>query len=75
MSETTFRMIIAVSVLAAVFALVVQAALVIAVYRVIRKIREDTAGFFAKLGFVFGKIEPIFNQADRVIEKTELAID
>jgi methyl-accepting chemotaxis protein len=75
MSEETFRIVMAASVLPAVSALVVQAVLAMALYGVVRTMKRDTAGFLAKLGPAFGKVGPLFNQVEVVIEKTELVMN
>jgi signal transduction histidine kinase len=75
MSEETFRIVVAASVLAAMSAFVVQVVLAIAVYGVVRTIKRDTAGCLAKFGPAFGKAGPLFNDLEVVIEKTELVIN
>ena len=75
MSEETFRIVVAASVLAAISAFVVQVVLAIAVYGVVRTIKRDTAGFLAKFGPAFGKAGPLFKEVEVAIEKTELVIN
>ena len=75
MSEETFRIVVAASVLAAMSAFVVQVVLAIAVYGVVRTIKRDTSGCLAKFGPAFGKAGPLFNDLEVVIEKTELVIN
>jgi len=75
MSEETFRIVVATSVLAAMSAFVVQVVLAIAVYGVVRTIKRDTAGFLAKFGPAFGKAGPLFKEVEVAIEKTELVIN
>lgn len=74
MSEESFRIIVAGSVLVAILAFVVQAALVIAFYGVARKMKRDTAEVFGRLGSAFGKVKPIVNHTDLAIEKTKLIV-
>ena len=48
MSEDTFRIVVTVAVLIASLAFVVQAGIVLALYRMTRKIQDKTAGFMGR---------------------------
>jgi methyl-accepting chemotaxis protein len=75
MSEDTFRIVITVAVLLASLAFVVQAGIVLALYRMTRKIQDQTSGFMERLVPVLVKVEPMFDKAGPVIEKIGPALD
>src|ERR1035437_7946081 len=75
MSEETFRIVVAAAVLIACLAFVVQAGVVIALFRLIRKMQAKTAGFMEKAEPVLAKVEPVFDKIGPVIEKIGPALD
>ncbi len=68
MSEETFRIVVAVAVLIACLAFLVQAGIVFALFRITRKMQVKTAGFMESA-------EPVLEQAGPVIEKIGPALD
>jgi hypothetical protein len=62
MSEETFRIVVAAAVLIACLAFVVQAGVVIALFRLTRKTQAKTAGFVEKAEPVLAKVEPLFDR-------------
>ena len=75
MSEDTFRIVVTVAVLLASLAFVVQAGIVLALYRMTRKIQDQTSGFVERLVPVLVKVEPMFDKVGPVIEKIGPALD
>jgi hypothetical protein len=75
MSEETFRIVVAAAVLIACLAFVVQAGVVIALFRLTRKMQAKTAGFMEKAEPVLAKVEPVFDKIGPVIEKIGPAFD
>src|ERR1019366_9236197 len=75
MSEETFRIGVAVAVLIACLAFVVQAGVMIALFRLTRKMQAKTAGFMEKAEPVLAKVEPVFDKIGPVIEKIGPALD
>jgi hypothetical protein len=75
MSEETFRIVVAAAVLIACLAFVVQAGVVIALFRLARKMQAKTAGFMEKAEPVLAKVEPVFDKIGPVIEKIGPALD
>src|SRR5664280_3715944 len=75
MSEETFRIVLAVAVLIACLAFVVQAGVMIALFRLTRKMQAKTAGFMEKAEPVLAKVEPVFDKIGPVIEKIGPALD
>jgi methyl-accepting chemotaxis protein len=75
MSEDTFRIVVTVAVLLASLAFVVQAGIVLALYRMTRKIQDQTSGFVERLVPVLVKVEPMFDKAGPVIERIGPALD
>jgi hypothetical protein len=75
MSEETFRIVVAVAVLIACLAFVVQAGVMIALFRLTRKMQAKTAGFMEKAEPVLAKVEPVFDKIGPVIEKIGPALD
>ena len=65
----------AAAVLTACLAFVVQAGIVIALVRLIRKMQGKTAGFMEKAESVLAKVEPVLDKVGPVSEKIELALD
>jgi hypothetical protein len=62
-------------VLTACLAFVVQAGIVIALVRLIRKMQGKTAGFMEKSESLLAKVEPVLDKVGPVSEKIELALD
>lgn len=75
MSEATFRIIVSVSVALAVIAFLVQAAVVFAIYGVIREMSREGGRFLARLQSTVRRSAPIFGELDECVEKIELSID
>src|ERR1039457_4772274 len=75
MSEETFRIVVAAAMLIACLAFVVQAGVVIALFRLTRKMQARTAGFIEKAEPVLAKVEPVFDKIGPVIEKIGPALD
>src|ERR1035437_8073502 len=75
MSEETFWIVVAVAVLIACLAFVVQAGVMIALFRLTRKMQAKTAGFMEKAEPVLAKMEPVFDKIGPVIEKIGPALD
>ena len=75
MSEDTFRIVVTVAVLLASLAFVVQAGIVLALYRMTRKIQDQTSGLMERLVPVLLKVEPMFDKAGPVIERIGPALD
>ena len=75
MSEETFRIVVAAAVLIACLAFVVQAGIVIALFRLTWKMQAKTAGFMEKAKPVLAKVKPVFDKIGPVIEKIGPALD
>jgi methyl-accepting chemotaxis protein len=75
MSEETFRIVVAAAVLIACLAFVVQAGVVIALFRLTRKMQARTAGFMEKAEPALAKVESVFDKIGPVIEKIGPALD
>ena len=75
MSEETFRIVVAAAVLIASFAFLVQAGIVLALYRLTRKVQESSAGFMEKVEPVLAKVEPMVDRVGPVLEKIGPALD
>ena len=75
MSEETFRIVVAVAVLIACLAFLVQAGIVFALYRLTRKVQSKTAGFMERTEPVLAKVEPVLDKVGPVIEKIGPALD
>ena len=65
----------AVAVLIVWLAFVVQAGVMIALFRLSRKMQAKTAGFMEKAESVLAKVEPVFDKITPVIEKIGPALD
>jgi hypothetical protein len=68
MSEETFRIVVAAAVLIACLAFVVQAGLVLALFRLTRKMQDHSDAFI-------GKAEPLLVKVEPVLEKIGPALD
>jgi ABC-type transporter Mla subunit MlaD len=68
MSEETFRIVVAAAVLIACLAFVVQAGLVLALFRLTRKMQDQS-------GALMGKAEPLLAKVEPVLEKIGPALD
>jgi ABC-type transporter Mla subunit MlaD len=75
MPEETFRIVVAAAVLIACLAFVVQAGVVIALFRLTRKMQERTAGFMEVAEPVLARVEPVLEQVGPVIERIGPALD
>lgn len=73
MSDETFRLVVAVGVLIASIAFVVQAAIMFALYGLTRKVQEKTEGFIGEIGPVLGKVEPILDRVGPAIDAIQTA--
>jgi ABC-type transporter Mla subunit MlaD len=67
--------VVAAAVLVACLAFVVQAGVVLALYRLTRKMQERTAGFMELAEPVLAKVEPVLERAGPVIERFGPALD
>ena len=59
MSEETFRIVVAAAVLIACLAFVVQAGLVLALFRLTRKMQDHSDAFMGKAEPLLAKVEPV----------------
>jgi methyl-accepting chemotaxis protein len=75
MSDDTFRIVVAAAVLIACLAFVVQAGIVLALYRLTRKLQVRTAGFMERAEPLLAKVEPVLDKVGPVIEKIGPALD
>ena len=75
MSEENFRIVVAAGLLIASLAFVVQAGIVLALFRLTRKMQGKTAGFMEHAEPVLAKVEPVLDKVGPVIEKIGPALD
>ena len=75
MSEETFRIVVAAAVLIACLAFVVQAGIVLALFRLTRKMQGRTAVLMERVEPVLAKVEPVLDRVGPVIERVGPAID
>ena len=75
MSEETFRIVVAAAVLIASLAFVVQAGIVLALFRLTRKMQGNTAGLMESAEPVLAKVEPVLEKVGPVLEKIGPTID
>src|ERR1017187_7044513 len=75
MSEETFRIVVAAAVLVACLAFVVQAGIVLALFRLTRKMQDHSDGFMEKAEPLLAKVEPVLDRVGPVIEKIGPALD
>jgi hypothetical protein len=75
MSEETFRIVIAAAVLLACLAFVVQAGIVVALYRITRKVQDKAADFVAHTEPLLAKMEPVLDKVGPVIDRIGPALD
>src|ERR1019366_4657447 len=75
MSEETFRIVVAAAVLVACLAFVVQAGIVFALFRLTRKMQDQSDGFMQKAEPLLAKVEPVLDLVGPVIEKIGPALD
>lgn len=75
MSEETFRIIVATAVLIACLAFVVQAGIVLALFRLARKMQGKTAGFMERAEPLLAKVGPVLDRVGPVIGKVGPALD
>lgn len=75
MSEETFRIVVAAGVLVSCLAFLVQAGILLGIFRLTRKIQGSTAGLADRVEPVLAKIEPVFDKVGPVFEKIGPALD
>jgi hypothetical protein len=75
MPEETFRIVVAAAVLIACLAFVVQAGVVLALFRLTRKMQQKTARFMEVAEPVLARVEPVLDQVGPVIERIGPALD
>ena len=75
MPEETFRIVVAVAAVIASLAFVVQAGIVLAFFRFIRKMQDESDRFMKRAEPVLAKVEPVLEQVGPVIEKIGPALD
>ena len=75
MSDETFRIVVAAAVLIACLAFVVQAGIVLALYRLTRKMQDKTAAFMANTEPLLAKVEPVIDKVGPVIDRIGPALD
>ncbi|MCX6629255.1 MAG: hypothetical protein NTW28_16685 [Candidatus Solibacter sp.] len=75
MSEETFRIVVTSAVLIACLAFVVQAGVVLALFRLTRKMQGRTAGFMARAEPVLAKVEPVLDRVGPAIERIGPTLD
>jgi ABC-type transporter Mla subunit MlaD len=75
MSEEAFRIVVAAGVLIASLAFVVQAGVVLALFRLTRKMQGRTAGFMERAEPILAKVEPVIERVGPVIDKIGPALD
>jgi uncharacterized protein YoxC len=75
MTDDLFRIVVAVGVLLACLAFIVQAGIMFALYRLTRKTQENAERFIGKLEPVMSKVEPMLDGARVVMDKAGPVID
>jgi hypothetical protein len=75
MSEENFRIVVAAAVLIASLAFVVQAGIVLALFRLTRKMQGKTAGLMERIEPLLAKVEPVIDRVGPVIERIGPAVD
>jgi len=75
MSEETFRIVIAAAVLIASLAFVVQAGIVMALYRATRRMQQKSDGLIAHAEPLLDKLEPVLAKISPVIDRIGPALD
>lgn len=75
MDENIFRIVVTVAVLLACLAFVVQAGIMLALYRVARKTQESAERFTAKVEPMIGTASPVVEQAGRTLALTGKLIE
>ena len=75
MSEETFRIVVAAGVLVACLAFLVQAGLLLAFFRLTRKMQDKSDGFMEKAEPLLAKVEPVLDKVGPVIERIGPALD
>jgi hypothetical protein len=75
MSEETFRIVVTAAALIAGLAFVVEAGILIALFRLTGKMRSEIAGFAEVAEPVLSKVKAVFDKVGLVIERVEPALD
>ena len=75
MDENVFRIVVTAAVVIASLAFVVQAGIVLALYKVARKTQGDAASFMGKLEPVIAKAGPVIDKTGDVIERAGPVVD
>jgi ABC-type transporter Mla subunit MlaD len=75
MSEATFRIVVAAAVLVACLAFVVQAGIVFALFRLTRKMQDQSDEFMQRAAPLLAKVEPVLDKVGPVIEKIGPVLD
>jgi len=75
MTDDVFRIVVTVAVVVASLAFVVQAGIMLALFRVTRKAQENAEKFTAKAGPVVDRVGPVLERAGVMIEKAGPVID
>jgi methyl-accepting chemotaxis protein len=75
MDENVFRIVVTVGVVIASLAFVVQAGIMLALYKVTRKTQESAERFIGKMEPVMAKASPAIEKAQVVMEKAGVAIE
>jgi ABC-type transporter Mla subunit MlaD len=75
MDENVFRIVVTVAVVVASLAFVVQAIIMLELYRVTRKTQQGAEAFFNKMEPVAAKVGPVLDKAAIAIEKAGPAIE
>lgn len=75
MDENVFRIVVTAAVVLASLAFLVQAGIMLALYKVARKTQGDAATFIGKVEPVLAKAGPVLDKAEDVIRRTGPVID
>jgi ABC-type transporter Mla subunit MlaD len=75
MDENVFRIVVTAAVVLASLAFLVQAIVMIALYKVARKTQGDAATFIGKMEPVVAKAGPVLEKAGTVFERVEPVVD
>ena len=75
MTEDIFRMVVTAAVALAALAFVVQACIMFALYRAVRKTQEKTEQFFGEIEPVFQRVGPTLDRVGPVLDKVGPSLD
>jgi ABC-type transporter Mla subunit MlaD len=75
MPEDTFRIVVAAGVALAALAFVVQAAILLAIYRTSRKMQQRTSQFIEEVAPVMQRVGPTLDRAGQAIDKIGPAVE